>query len=242
MMNPRRPLSCLEAGDEGNQSGGPARTACALSRAAETFLMSEELQKAAAWLAEGHKVALGTVIKTWGSAPRPAGSQIAVRGDGAFLGSVSGGCVEGAVIEAALADHRRRQKPRAGIRRHRCAGLGGGAGLWRPHPDLRRAGRRMKRDNPRSLTAQTRQGLGARARPRRPGRKTDRSVHGRIPALGSGGAGRRPRRHQRRSRDRRPHLVSGGAQSAPGTGAGGRGPYRPTAGGDGARLAGYAVR
>ena len=65
--------------------------------------MNEELQKAAAWLAEGHKVALGTVIKTWGSAPRPAGSQIAVRGDGAFLGSVSGGCVEGAVIEAALA-------------------------------------------------------------------------------------------------------------------------------------------
>src|SRR3984957_15825313 len=64
--------------------------------------MSEELQKASAWLAEGHKVALGTVIKTWGSAPRPAGSQIAVRGDGAFLGSVSGGCVEGAVIEAAL--------------------------------------------------------------------------------------------------------------------------------------------
>lgn len=72
-------------------------------RAAETFPVSEELQKVAAWLAGGHKVALGTVIKTWGSAPRPAGSQIAVREDGAFLGSVSGGCVEGAVIEAALA-------------------------------------------------------------------------------------------------------------------------------------------
>lgn len=64
--------------------------------------MSEELQKASAWLAQGHKVALGTVIKTWGSAPRQTGSQIAVRDDGAFLGSVSGGCVEGAVIEAAL--------------------------------------------------------------------------------------------------------------------------------------------
>jgi len=64
--------------------------------------MSEELEKAATWLAGGRKVALGTVIKTWGSAPRPAGSQIAVRDDGAFLGSVSGGCVEGAVIEAAL--------------------------------------------------------------------------------------------------------------------------------------------
>jgi xanthine/CO dehydrogenase XdhC/CoxF family maturation factor len=64
--------------------------------------MSEELQTAAAWLAEGHKVALGTVIQTWGSAPRPAGSQIAVRDDGAFQGSVSGGCVESAVIEAAV--------------------------------------------------------------------------------------------------------------------------------------------
>ena len=65
--------------------------------------MSEELQTAANWLMQGHKVALGTVIRTWGSAPRPTGSQIAVRDDGAFLGSVSGGCVEGAVIEAALA-------------------------------------------------------------------------------------------------------------------------------------------
>ncbi len=65
--------------------------------------MSEELHAAATWLNQGHKVALGTVIKTWGSAPRPAGSQIAVRDDGVFLGSVSGGCVESAVIEAALA-------------------------------------------------------------------------------------------------------------------------------------------
>jgi xanthine/CO dehydrogenase XdhC/CoxF family maturation factor len=64
--------------------------------------MSEELQTAALWLAEGKKVAIGTVIKTWGSAPRPAGSQIVVREDGGFSGSVSGGCVERAVIETAL--------------------------------------------------------------------------------------------------------------------------------------------
>ena len=64
--------------------------------------MSEELKTASAWLTDGHRVALGTVLKTWGSAPRPAGSQIAVRDDSAFTGSVSGGCVEGAVIEAAL--------------------------------------------------------------------------------------------------------------------------------------------
>ncbi|HSZ12169.1 MAG TPA: XdhC family protein [Rhizomicrobium sp.] len=61
--------------------------------------MSDDvLETAQSWLDEGHKVALGTVVKTWGSAPRPAGSQIAVRDDGAFLGSVSGGCVETAVI------------------------------------------------------------------------------------------------------------------------------------------------
>ena len=56
---------------------------------------------AESWLDGGHRVAIGTVVKTWGSAPRPAGSQIAVRDDGAFAGSVSGGCVEGAVVEEA---------------------------------------------------------------------------------------------------------------------------------------------
>ena len=64
-------------------------------------VQQDVLETAAQWLASGRKVALGTVVKTWGSAPRPAGSQIAVREDGAFVGSVSGGCVEGAVIEEA---------------------------------------------------------------------------------------------------------------------------------------------
>jgi xanthine/CO dehydrogenase XdhC/CoxF family maturation factor len=59
------------------------------------------LEAAEKWIGEGHKVALGTVVKTWGSSPRPAGSQLAVRDDGIFIGSVSGGCVEGAVIEEA---------------------------------------------------------------------------------------------------------------------------------------------
>lgn len=61
------------------------------------------LEVAAQWIDDGHRVALGTVVKTWGSSPRAAGSQIAVRDDGAFVGSVSGGCVEGAVIEEACA-------------------------------------------------------------------------------------------------------------------------------------------
>jgi xanthine dehydrogenase accessory factor len=60
-------------------------------------------ETAARWLGEGRGVALATVVKTWGSAPRQAGSQIAVRDDGVFVGSVSGGCVEGAVIGEAQA-------------------------------------------------------------------------------------------------------------------------------------------
>lgn len=60
------------------------------------------LQVAEGWVKAGHGAALATVVKTWGSAPRPAGSNLAVRSDGVFLGSVSGGCVEGAVITEAL--------------------------------------------------------------------------------------------------------------------------------------------
>lgn len=59
------------------------------------------LETVGQWLGAGHRVVLGTVVKTWGSSPRPAGSSIAVRDDGTFVGSVSGGCAEGIVIEAA---------------------------------------------------------------------------------------------------------------------------------------------
>lgn len=60
------------------------------------------LQQAAAWLNEGRKVAVATVVETWGSAPQPVGSQLVIDGEGNFIGSVSGGCVEGAVVTEAI--------------------------------------------------------------------------------------------------------------------------------------------
>ncbi len=60
------------------------------------------LSQASAWAEEGRQVALATVIQTWGSAPQPVGSQLAIDADGNFMGSVSGGCVEGAVITEAV--------------------------------------------------------------------------------------------------------------------------------------------
>jgi xanthine/CO dehydrogenase XdhC/CoxF family maturation factor len=59
------------------------------------------LEQAAAWTEAGKQVAIATVIETWGSSPRPVGSQIAVDADGNFVGSVSGGCIEGAVVHTA---------------------------------------------------------------------------------------------------------------------------------------------
>lgn len=61
------------------------------------------LEQAAQWLAEGRKVAIATVVETWGSAPQPIGSQLVIDAEGNFIGSVSGGCVEGAVIAEAIA-------------------------------------------------------------------------------------------------------------------------------------------
>lgn len=57
---------------------------------------------ASKWFEEGREIALATVVATWGSSPRPCGSQLLVDAKGEFFGSVSGGCVEAAVISEAL--------------------------------------------------------------------------------------------------------------------------------------------
>ena len=64
--------------------------------------MRDELLIAQQWLEQGRKLALATVIETWGSAPRPVGSHLVIDSEGNFEGSVSGGCVEGAVITQAV--------------------------------------------------------------------------------------------------------------------------------------------
>ena len=63
--------------------------------------LDDVLSQAAEWQDAGQGVALATVVRTWGSSPRPIGSQLAVNDQGTMVGSVSGGCIEGAVIEKA---------------------------------------------------------------------------------------------------------------------------------------------
>ena len=60
------------------------------------------LQQAENWSRAGRAVAIATVVETWGSAPRPVGSHLVIDESGHFLGSVSGGCVEGEVVSEAL--------------------------------------------------------------------------------------------------------------------------------------------
>ena len=62
---------------------------------------ADELATALSWLDAGRRVARATVVSTWGSSPRPVGSQLVVDETGAMAGSVSGGCIEGAVVHEA---------------------------------------------------------------------------------------------------------------------------------------------
>lgn len=64
--------------------------------------VEDVLTIAAGWQKAGERVAVATVTETWGSSPRPAGSRMAITESGRIAGSVSGGCIEGAVADAAL--------------------------------------------------------------------------------------------------------------------------------------------
>ncbi len=84
---------------EGNVSDTTDLSAAHMSNLSKD---DDVLSEAAHWRDEGRDVALATVVRTWGSSPRPVGSHLAIDGDSNFVGSVSGGCIEGAVIHEAL--------------------------------------------------------------------------------------------------------------------------------------------
>src|SRR6476660_9853502 len=63
--------------------------------------MREVISELEQWTREGEEIALATVIETWGSSPRPLGSKMLVTRSGKMAGSVSNGCIEGAVFEEA---------------------------------------------------------------------------------------------------------------------------------------------
>jgi xanthine dehydrogenase accessory factor len=73
----------------------------------------EVLKSSARWLEEGHRALLVTVVKTWGSSPRPEGAMLVVREDGQVVGSVSGGCIEDDLIDRVRRAGIEQQKPEA---------------------------------------------------------------------------------------------------------------------------------
>lgn len=96
------------------------------------------------WLKSGHPVAIATVIQTWGSAPRPIGSWVAIRGDGQVTGSVSGGCVEDDLIRRVQTEILSRETPETviyGVSQQEAARFGLPCGgtlrlLVEPKPEL----------------------------------------------------------------------------------------------------------
>ena len=102
------------------------------------------LQSAIAWLRDGKRVALATVVQTWGSSPRPVGSWLAIREDGQVVGSVSGGCVEDDLIRRVQTEILTRTSPelvKYGVSRDEAVRFGLPCGgtlqlLVEPRPEL----------------------------------------------------------------------------------------------------------
>jgi xanthine dehydrogenase accessory factor len=102
------------------------------------------LRKSVEWLQAGHRVALATVVQTWGSAPRPLGSWLAIRQDGQVVGSVSGGCVEDDLIARVRTEILNATAPQIvtyGVTKDEAARFGLPCGgtvkiIVEPHPEL----------------------------------------------------------------------------------------------------------
>jgi len=102
------------------------------------------LKTAVTWLKEGHPVAIATVVQTWGSAPRPVGSWLAIRSDGQIAGSVSGGCIEDDLIRRVQSEILTRDTPEMviyGVSQQEAARFGLPCGgtlrlLVEPKPEL----------------------------------------------------------------------------------------------------------
>ena len=73
-----------------------------MEKSNDAIINTDVLKTVSEWSDSGMKTAIATVIDTWGSSPRPAGSQLGVNERCEMIGSVSGGCIEGAVVKAAL--------------------------------------------------------------------------------------------------------------------------------------------
>ena len=73
-----------------------------IDKTLHAHLVTDVISTLISWLDEGYSVALATVISTWGSSPFPPGSHLIVRDDAAIVGSVSGGCVESAVVRECI--------------------------------------------------------------------------------------------------------------------------------------------
>ena len=93
--------------------------------------MNDVLENIEIWQERGDDIAVATVIQTWGSSPRAPGAKMIVNQNGEMFGSVSGGCVEGAVVEEALQVLKSGKPKTAPFWRGRRACLGSGIGLWR---------------------------------------------------------------------------------------------------------------
>ena len=102
------------------------------------------LQSAVSWLKAGHSVAIATIVQTWGSAPRPIGSWLAIREDGQVAGSVSGGCVEDDLIRRVQSEILQQEAPEMvvyGVSQQEAARFGLPCGgtlrlLVEPKPEL----------------------------------------------------------------------------------------------------------